>query len=249
MAAQEQASAAPQSTASASADRRASRKPPSRRRKSRTTPSGSKARWSSGRPRRCNLSVETTARIFEIHQLRHHRARHRHSAGSLSAQVSSQSRRSCASDIESARKVTEDANARLSAVEAKLASSAKRLQKFRAEVEAESLQDERASRRRWKKKARALWPRPSRRLAWQRRRPGADCALCRRSGHRPGREAIGSDAGDRSRPDRRVCGRWQRQWPREGWAELDGRLCCPLRQRFSRCGYAAKLDTAAIDGS
>jgi F-type H+-transporting ATPase subunit b len=45
-------------------------------------------------------------------------------------------------DIESARKVTEDANARLSAVEAKLASLGDEIQKFRAEVEAESLQDE-----------------------------------------------------------------------------------------------------------
>jgi F-type H+-transporting ATPase subunit b len=45
-------------------------------------------------------------------------------------------------DIESARKVTEDANFRLSAVEAKLASLGNEIQKFRAEVEAESLQDE-----------------------------------------------------------------------------------------------------------
>ena len=46
------------------------------------------------------------------------------------------------SDIESARKVTEDANARLSAVEAKLSKLDEEIQKFRAEVEAESLQDE-----------------------------------------------------------------------------------------------------------
>ena len=45
-------------------------------------------------------------------------------------------------DIESARKVTEDANFRLSAAEAKLASLGNEIQKFRAEVEAESLQDE-----------------------------------------------------------------------------------------------------------
>jgi len=45
-------------------------------------------------------------------------------------------------DIESARKVTEDATARLSAVEAKLARIDEEIQKFRAEVEAESLQDE-----------------------------------------------------------------------------------------------------------
>jgi F-type H+-transporting ATPase subunit b len=46
------------------------------------------------------------------------------------------------SDIESARKVTQDASARLSAVEAKLAKIDEEIQKFRAEVEAEGLQDE-----------------------------------------------------------------------------------------------------------
>jgi F-type H+-transporting ATPase subunit b len=45
-------------------------------------------------------------------------------------------------DIESARKATEDANARLSAVEAKLSSIGDEIQKFRSEVETESLQDE-----------------------------------------------------------------------------------------------------------
>ena len=45
-------------------------------------------------------------------------------------------------DIESARKVTEDANTRLSAVEAKLASIGEEIAKFRAEVERESTQDE-----------------------------------------------------------------------------------------------------------
>jgi F-type H+-transporting ATPase subunit b len=46
------------------------------------------------------------------------------------------------SDLEAARKMTEDANARLSAVEAKLANLGDEIQKFRAEVEAESLHDE-----------------------------------------------------------------------------------------------------------
>lgn len=45
-------------------------------------------------------------------------------------------------DIESARQVTLDANARLSAVEAKLASIGEEIEKFRAEVERESLADE-----------------------------------------------------------------------------------------------------------
>jgi F-type H+-transporting ATPase subunit b len=46
------------------------------------------------------------------------------------------------SDIESARKVTEDANERLSVVEAKLANLGDEISKFRTEVEREILQDE-----------------------------------------------------------------------------------------------------------
>ena len=45
-------------------------------------------------------------------------------------------------DIESARKVTEDANARLSAIEAKLSGLGDEIQKFRSEVEEEMHQDE-----------------------------------------------------------------------------------------------------------
>lgn len=47
-----------------------------------------------------------------------------------------------AADIESARKMTEDANARLSAVEAQMAKLGQEIEKFRAEVEAEAKQDE-----------------------------------------------------------------------------------------------------------
>jgi F-type H+-transporting ATPase subunit b len=46
------------------------------------------------------------------------------------------------SDIETARKVTEDANSRLSAVEAKLAQLGEEIAKFRSEVEQEMGQDE-----------------------------------------------------------------------------------------------------------
>lgn len=45
-------------------------------------------------------------------------------------------------DIESARKVTEDANSRLSAVEAKLSSIGEEIEKFRVEVERECVEDE-----------------------------------------------------------------------------------------------------------
>jgi F-type H+-transporting ATPase subunit b len=47
-----------------------------------------------------------------------------------------------AADIAAARKVTEDANGRLSAVEARLASLDEEIRKFRTEVEAESVGDE-----------------------------------------------------------------------------------------------------------
>jgi F-type H+-transporting ATPase subunit b len=46
------------------------------------------------------------------------------------------------SDIESARKVTEDANARLSAVEAKLASLGEEIAKFKTEVDEDIKRDE-----------------------------------------------------------------------------------------------------------
>lgn len=46
-------------------------------------------------------------------------------------------------DLESARKVSEDANARMGAVEAKLANLDKEIAKFRAEVEQEMVEDER----------------------------------------------------------------------------------------------------------
>jgi F-type H+-transporting ATPase subunit b len=45
-------------------------------------------------------------------------------------------------DIESARKVTEDANSRLSAVEAKLSSIGEEIEKFKTEVERESVEDQ-----------------------------------------------------------------------------------------------------------
>ena len=85
-----------------------------------------------------HLSVETTARTFEfinfaivvlgigipVYKFLRNRA----------AKV--------LNDIESSRKVTEDANFRLSAIEAKLAGLGDEIAKFRAEVESESLQDE-----------------------------------------------------------------------------------------------------------
>ncbi len=89
-----------------------------------------------------HLSVETTARIFEftnfaiialaiiIPLFRILPATFRKRSKTLSE------------SLESARKMTEDANTRLSAVEAKLASLDAQIASFRAEVERESVDDE-----------------------------------------------------------------------------------------------------------
>jgi len=100
------------------------------------------------------------------------------------------------SDIESARKVTEDANARLSAVEAKLASLGDEIAKFRTEVEAESAGDE--------ARIKASLEEESAHCGCRRAGDWAGCGagppwaahLCRRPGHRPGREETGADRGD-----------------------------------------------------
>ena len=83
----------------------------------------------------------------------------------------------CATSIESARKVTEEANARLSAVEAKLAGLDEEIEKFRAQVEAESREDEERIKAAIEEESARIvigsragdWPR-------QPRRPGAVCA-------------------------------------------------------------------------
>jgi F-type H+-transporting ATPase subunit b len=51
-------------------------------------------------------------------------------------------REKLAADLESARKMSEDANSRLSAVEAQMAKLGEEIEKFRAEVESEAKQDE-----------------------------------------------------------------------------------------------------------
>ena len=89
-----------------------------------------------------NLSVETTANIYEILNF----AIIAFAVGipllRWLPKFLRNRKEKLRSDIESARKVTQDASARLSAVEAKLAKIDEEIQKFRAEVEAEGLQDE-----------------------------------------------------------------------------------------------------------
>jgi F-type H+-transporting ATPase subunit b len=89
-----------------------------------------------------HVSVETMARIFEIINF-----------AIIALAIGIPLRRflpkflrnraqKISTDIESARKVTADANARLSAIEAKLSGLGEEIAHFRAEVEKESLQDE-----------------------------------------------------------------------------------------------------------
>ena len=81
-------------------------------------------------------------------------------------------------DIDAARKTTEDANTRLSAVEAKLASLDQEIAKIRVEVEQQIGRTSSAARRCSKKRARGSWLRRSRRLALRRHRRSAGCDIC-----------------------------------------------------------------------
>ena len=89
-----------------------------------------------------NLSVETTANIFEVINFLIIALAIAVPLGRWLPKYLRQRKEKLQSDIASARKVTEDANARLSAVEAKLATLGDEIQKFRDEVEIESKQDE-----------------------------------------------------------------------------------------------------------
>lgn len=89
-----------------------------------------------------NLSIETTADIYEVINFLIIALAIGVPLFRFLPRYLRQRKQKLSDDIESARKVTEDANARLSAVEAKLSSLDAEIQKFRAEVEAESVQDE-----------------------------------------------------------------------------------------------------------
>ena len=121
-----------------------------------------------------------------------------------------------------------------------------------AQVEQESLEDEKRVKASLGEESDAH--RGGRR-AGDRRGSGAGQArtaqLCRRPGHRAGREANHAHAGNRSRADRRVRGQASMKrpahWVGQGRQELDASLCFPLRQALLDVVTDAKLDTAAID--
>ena len=138
-------------------------------------------------------------------------------------------------DLQTAREATDDAQSRLSAVEAKLAGLGEEMEKFRAQVEQDSLEDE--------KRIKAALGEESARIvaaaeqeisvaAAQARRGlrdfAADLAIEQAS------KATGAHAGNRSRSDRRIRCRRYRRRAGQGRPELDARLCCPLRQRLCR---------------
>jgi len=89
-----------------------------------------------------NLSVETTARIFEFINFSIVVLAIGIPLFRLLPRFLRQRAEKVRTDIESARKVTEDANSRLSAVEAKLSRIDEEIQKFRAEVDEEMDRDE-----------------------------------------------------------------------------------------------------------
>lgn len=89
-----------------------------------------------------HLSVEATARLFEIINVAVLAFAILIPLGRFLPKFLRKRSLKLREDIESARKVTEDANARLSAVEAKLSSLDQEIARFRNEVEQEILQDE-----------------------------------------------------------------------------------------------------------
>jgi F-type H+-transporting ATPase subunit b len=89
-----------------------------------------------------HLSVETTARIFEVVNFAIIALAIGIPLFKYFPAMLRKRNKTLTESLESARKMTEDANARLSAVEAKLASLDDQIAQFRAEVERESLGDE-----------------------------------------------------------------------------------------------------------
>ena len=89
-----------------------------------------------------NLSVQATARIFEFINFSIVVLAIGIPLFRLLPKFLRQRAEKVRTDIESARKVTEDANTRLSAVEAKLSRIDEEIQKFRVEVDEEMVRDE-----------------------------------------------------------------------------------------------------------
>jgi hypothetical protein len=123
-----------------------------------------------------HLSLETTARIFEFTNFAIIALAIAIPLFRLFPAMLRKRSKTLTESLESARKMTEDANARLSAVEAKLASLDEQIAQFRAEVERESLATKPASRPLSKRSAPASFSPPSRRSTRPPLWPVAGCA-------------------------------------------------------------------------
>jgi F-type H+-transporting ATPase subunit b len=90
-----------------------------------------------------HLSVETASRIFQIINAAIIILAILIPLGRVLPKLLRKRSQKVRDDLEAARKVTQDANTRLSAVEAKLSNLDKEIAKFRSEVEQQIVQDER----------------------------------------------------------------------------------------------------------
>ena len=129
--------------------------------------------------------------------------------------------------------MTADADARLSAVEAKLSKLDDEIAKIRAaggRREQERRAADQGQHRR--REQRGLWPPRSRRSAWPRRRPGADCGIFAAD---LAIEQAAKQLVLTPETDRALIAEFVRDAARtaQGRAELDGCICFPLRARIS----------------
>jgi F-type H+-transporting ATPase subunit b len=123
-----------------------------------------------------HLDVETTARLFEFFNFAIIALAIVIPLVRIMPKVIRKRSETLRHDLDSARKLTEDANNRLSAVEAKLAKLDEEIAGIRVHVEEET---KRASRTRLKKRADASSPLPSRRFLWLRHRPSVGFGISR----------------------------------------------------------------------
>ncbi len=191
-----------------------------------------------------HLSVETTARMFEIINILVLALAILIPLGRFLPKFLRKRSEKLSNDIEAARKVSADANARLSAVEAKLSRLDEEIAKFRTQVEQESLQDEARIKATLEEESARIVASAEQEIgaaAAQAKRCAA--SLRRRPRHRAGSKAAGSDTGDRSRADRRVCARHHVERRRQGRART---RWPPFASRYARA-FADVVASANLD--
>ena len=146
--------------------------------------------------------------------------------------------------MKTAREATADAQARLSAVEAKLAGLGEEIEKFRAQVEQESLEDE-------KRIKAALGEESARIVAAAEQEIDVAAAQARRGLRNFAADLAIEQAAKQlaltPETDRALIAEFVAgvagDGRGQGREELDARLCCPLRQRLCRCGHRPPSST------